>query len=95
MQVSQITFKKLFTYLYLCWICRFFSSCGAVASHCGGFSSCSSQAVAHGLSSCGAWAWLPCGMWDIPGPGIKLMSPTLAGRFFIILCGLQITILCE
>ena len=21
-------------------------------------------------------------MWDLPGPGIELMSPTLAGRFF-------------
>ena len=21
-------------------------------------------------------------MWDLPGPGIELMSPALAGRFF-------------
>ena len=38
--------------------------CGAQASHCGGFSCCGARApgvqasvvVAHGLSSCGAWA---------------------------------------
>ena len=28
-----------------------------------------------------AWAQLPCGMWDLPGPGFELMSPALAGRF--------------
>ena len=41
-----------------------FSSCGAEAFHCGGFSSCGAPAlgawasvvVAHGLSSCGARA---------------------------------------
>ena len=27
------------------------------------------------------WAQLPCGMWDLPGPGIKPMSAALAGRF--------------
>ena len=54
-----------------------------------GFSRCSSQ-----LISCGSWALvltgseavaqglqLPCGMWNPPGPGIKSVSPTLAGRF--------------
>ena len=29
-----------------------------------------------------AWAWLLCGMWDLAGPGIECMSPTLAGGFF-------------
>ena len=24
---------------------------------------------------------MPCGMWDLPGPGIKPVSPALAGRF--------------
>ena len=33
------------------------------------------------LSSCGSQAYLPCGMWDLPGPGIEPVSPTLAGRF--------------
>ena len=27
--------------------------------------------------------WLPHGMWDLPGPGIKPMSPPLAGEFFL------------
>ena len=36
----------------------------------------------HSLSSCGARAWLLRGVWDLPGSGIKPVSPTLAGRFF-------------
>ena len=34
-----------------------------------------------GFSSCGAWASLLQGMWDLPRPGIKPMSPALQGRF--------------
>ena len=34
------------------------------------------------LSSCVSGAQLFCGMWDLPGTGIKPMSPALAGRFF-------------
>ena len=34
-----------------------------------------------GLSSCGAGAQLLCGMWDLPVPGIKPMTPALAGGF--------------
>ena len=34
-----------------------------------------------GFSSCGMQAYLLCGMWDLPGPGIEPMSPALAGRF--------------
>ena len=33
-----------------------------------------------GFSSCGVWAQLPQGMWDLPRPGIEPMSPELAGR---------------
>ena len=33
-----------------------------------------------GLSSCGAWAELPCSTW-IEGPGIEPGSPELAGAF--------------
>ena len=36
----------------------------------------------HSLSSCGAQAWLLPGVWDLPGSGIKPVSPALAGRFF-------------
>ena len=67
----------------------------AVASLCGawtlgmqasvvvacGLSSCSSRALEHRLSSCGARASLLCGMWDLPGPGLEPMSPALAGGF--------------
>ena len=33
------------------------------------------------LSNCGSRAHLLCGMWDLPGPGLKPVSPALAGRF--------------
>ena len=46
-----------------------------------GFSSCGSRALEHRLSSCGAWASLLHGMWDLPGPGLEPMSPALAGGF--------------
>ena len=36
------------------------------------------------LNSCSGRAQLPCGMWDLPRPGIELLSPALAGRFFTI-----------
>ena len=35
----------------------------------------------HKLSSCGSWAQLPRGMWDLPRPGLEPVSPALAGRF--------------
>ena len=34
-----------------------------------------------GLSSCGARAQVPHGMWDLPGPGTKPVSLMLEGRF--------------
>ena len=43
-----------------------------------GFSSWDSRALEHSLSSCGSWAWLLRGMWDLPRPGIEHMSPALA-----------------
>ena len=33
------------------------------------------------LSSCGSRAQLLRGMWDLPRPGLELLSPALAGRF--------------
>ena len=33
------------------------------------------------LSNCGSGAQLLCGMWDLPRPGLELVSPALAGRF--------------
>ena len=32
------------------------------------------------LSSCGSWAQLLRGMWDLPRPGLEPVSPALAGR---------------
>ena len=34
-----------------------------------------------GLSSCGSWALLLCGMCNLPGPRIKPVSRALAGEF--------------
>ena len=55
--------------------------CRVPASHCGGFS-CGAWAVGCRLNSRVAWPLLLCGMWDLPGSGIKPVSPALAGRFF-------------
>ena len=46
-----------------------------------GFSSCGLRALERRLSSCGAWAYLLHGMWELSGPGLESMSPALAGRF--------------
>ena len=53
------------------------SSCSVRTSHCRGLSCCR----AHTL---GTRAQLPCGMWDLPGPGIKLVSSAwLQDRFLM------------
>ena len=62
--------------------CSGFSCCGSRALELAGFSSCGSQAIEHRLGTCGAWAQFPCGTRDLPGSGIKPVSPALAGRFF-------------
>ena len=49
---------------------------------CLGFSSCGSQALEHRLDSCGVWAALLRGTWDLLGSGIKSIFPALTGRFF-------------
>ena len=36
-----------------------------------------SWALEHGLSSCGIRAQVPYSMWNLPGPGIKPVSPKL------------------
>ena len=46
-----------------------------------GLSSCGLRALERRLSSCGAGAQLLRGMWDLPRPGLKPMSPALAGGF--------------
>ena len=85
----------LFIYLFLavlglCFCARAFSSCGKrrplfiavrgpptiaaslVAEH---------KLQMRRLSSCGSWAQLLYGMWDLPRPGLEPVSPALAGRF--------------
>ena len=57
-------------------------SCGARAPECSGFRSCGSPALEHSFNSCGEWALLLCGTWDLPRLGIKPVSPALAGGFF-------------
>ena len=68
--------------------CRGFSCCrgralGARASVFAArrLSSCGSRALERGLSSCGARAQLLRGMWNLPRPGLKPVSPALAGGF--------------
>ena len=50
-------------------------------SQCGVLPYYGAQALEHELTSCGAWAWLPGGVWDLPGPEIETVSLALAGRF--------------
>lgn len=60
---------------------RLLSSRSTPASHCSGPSCCRARALRHtGFSSCGPQAWLPRGMWNLPGPGVKPMPSALAGR---------------
>ena len=54
----------------------------AGASHCISFFCCGSQALKQRLSSCGAEAQLPCGSWDLPGPGVEPVSPCI-GRWIL------------
>ena len=67
--------------------------CSTRASLCGGVSYCGARALGTQaqqlrlmgssvrLSSCGALAYLPRGMWHLPRPGTEPMSPALACRF--------------
>ena len=53
---------------------------------CGPLTIAASPAAEHrlqtcGLSNCGSQTQLLCGMWDLPRPGLKPVSPALAGRF--------------
>ena len=54
----------------------------SMGSRARGLISFSSQDVEHRLSSFGIWAYLLCHTWDLPGSGIKPVSPALADRFF-------------
>ena len=86
-----VNFSSDFIYLRI-WGCAGSSSLCAGFSSCreqGLPSSGGAQPVTvaasfvagHGLSSCGARAELPRGMWNAPGAGLAPMSPALAGGF--------------
>ena len=76
--------------LGLCFCARAFSSCGKrgplfIAVR-GPLTVTASLVVEHRLqtrrlSSCGSRAQLLRGMWDLPRPGLKPVSPALAGGF--------------
>ena len=53
----------------------------SMGPRCAGFSSCGSRALERRLSSCGAQAQLLRSMWDLPRPGLKPVSRSLAGGF--------------
>ena len=59
---------------------RLWSLPASVVAVCG-LSSCASRALEHRINSCGTQASLLQGMWNLPRPGIKPMSPTVAGEF--------------
>ena len=71
-----------FIYFWLCWV--FVAARGRsldVASR-GLLFLRSTGSRAHGFNSCGAQAQLlQPGIWDLPGPGAKPVSPALAGGF--------------
>ena len=46
-----------------------------------GVHSCGSRALKDRLNSCGSWAQLPRGMWDLLGPGVEPVSPAFATGF--------------
>ena len=74
---TSILFCKYFWQYWLCWA-QAFSSCRewGLLSSCGGFSCCRARASERRLSS-----WQLTGTWNLPGPGIKPMSPALADGF--------------
>ena len=58
----------------------------AVIAVCGPLTIAASLVAEHRLqrrrlSNCGSRAYLLRGMWDLPRPGLKPVSPALAGRF--------------
>ena len=87
-------FIYLFIYLFLavlglCFCARAFSSSGKLGPLLivvrGPLTVVTSPAAEHNLqtrrlSSCGSWAQLLHGMWDLPRPGLEPVSPALAAR---------------
>ena len=76
-----LVFLVFFFRVFILFLAVLGLRCSVRASHCGGFSYCGARALEHRLSSCGARAFLLRGMWDLPGLGLELVSPALAGGF--------------
>ena len=85
---SHLLLFYLLLFLAVLGLCCFvwaFSSCGeqglfAWASPCRSVSCWGAQALGClGFSSHSSQARLLCSMWDLPGPGIEPVSPTLGG----------------
>ena len=72
-----------------CRVFLFFGYAAVGVSNCEVPSCCGAQALGtwasvvavHGLRSCDIWAYLLRSLWNLPGPGIELVSPALAGGF--------------
>ena len=61
------------------------SSCaerGLLSSRCTGLSLRWLLVAENRLNGCSTRAWLFHGMWDLPGSGLKLLSPAFTGGFF-------------
>ena len=87
--MKRFFFKFIYFWLHRVFLAeqRVAASGGHSSLRCAGFSlrwllllqSTGSRCA--GFSSCGVWAELLRGMWDLPGPGLEPVSPALAGRF--------------
>ena len=83
----------IFTYLFLAvlgfcycvWTCSSCREQGAPFHCCVRASSVAEHRFECGLSSCGAWAQLLCGMWNLPRPEIKRIS-SCTGRWIPVHC---------
>ena len=66
----------------MCWVFIAALRLSLVAAS-GGYSRFGTQTLGCvGFSSCGTQAYLPRGMWNLPGPGIQPVSSALTGWFF-------------
>ena len=66
------------------FFCGGLSCCKKWTVGCVGFTACGFWTLEHWFNSCGIQALLLDGMWDLPGSGIKPISPTVAGGFFTL-----------
>ena len=64
-------FRKIIIYFWLHWVfiaaCRFLTVMASLVAE-------------HGFSSCHIQAYLLCGLWNLPGPGIEPVSPAPGAR---------------